>query len=501
MNKLAAPSAGLLRQLNRRLVLNLVRHHGTISRIRLAEATGLSRATVSSVVRALLRGGVLREGAAVPRCGAGRPEIPLRLDTKGYLILAVDIGSLVTRVGVVDLGGAPVRRLAFPTPTARGSARCLDVIARHARRLVASLGPARRRVRAAGVCLPGQVDVGPGVLSAAYALPGWLGVPVRELFERRLSLPVRVENNANAMAVGQALFGAGRGVRNFVLLSVGGGVGAGVYVNGELYRGENGAAGEIGHMRIVDAGAVPCTCGQDGCLETVASARALATLVGAAAREAPGSALAGRAARAGSGLSAAIAGLAEQGDGRAQAVLGEIGRWLGVAAGNLVNVYNPRRLILGGGLAEAGPLLLEPLEKEARRQALPVPGRVVEFVLAEPVADAGLVGAAATVIAEWTSMPRLDYLDYLRGASPRGAEATPRRPEHGAEVPGPPSPGRRPGHGADRPGREGASGGTTSGSTTRAARTRALSRGTPRAGAGSLRAAGRPSARTGRDGP
>lgn len=411
------PKAGhLLRYLNARLILNLVRERGSVSRARLADSTGLSRATVSSVVRLLIRQGLVREVGTAPPGKIGRREILLQLNREDYLVLAIDIGSLFTRVGLVDLAGGIVKSVRFSTPRPERRDGCLAVIQRRAADLLHSLGHRRRNVRALGVCLPGQVDVDRGVLNIAYNLPGWHDVPVRELFQQRFRLPVHVENNANAMAVGEALFGGARHVRNFVLVSVGGGVGAGVFVNGELFRGENGAAGEIGHMRVNAVEGIPCTCGQIGCLETLASSRAVDRYIHDAIQESPRSSLAQRTREAGRPLTPEmLARLGEAGDPLAQAIFGRVGRWLGVGVGNLINFYNPRKVIIAGGLARAGPILIEPLQKEAMRQALGVPARIVEFLPTEHGEQAGLVGAAAAVLAGLTSTPRLDYLEYLRG--------------------------------------------------------------------------------------
>jgi glucokinase len=273
-------------------------------------------------------------------------------------------------------------------------------------RLLEAVGAAIREVRqdaevpveGVGFGIPCTIDQDRGVAVQAVNL-ALVDVPFRDLMAERLDLPVYVDNDANAAALAEHRFGAAAGSRHSVTLTIGTGIGGGLVLDDRLYRGAQGAGAELGHM-VVDLDGPPCqgNCPNRGCLEAVASGTALAREARETAAAAPDSAL-GRAAAEGRELSGPlVAELAHDGDEAALGVLTLIGRRLGVGVSNIVNVFNPEVVVMGGGVMGAGELLLEPLRDEMRARALP-PGRdYVRVVAARFGAEAGMVGAAALAL-------------------------------------------------------------------------------------------------------
>lgn len=253
-------------------------------------------------------------------------------------------------------------------------------------------------VAAVGFGIPCTIDQERGVAVQAVNLP-LLDVPFRDLMAERLAVPVFVDNDANVAGLAEHRFGAARGARHSVTLTVGTGIGGGLVLDDAVYRGSVGAAAELGHM-VVDADGPRCqgNCPNRGCLEAVASGTALAREARAAAERAPESAL-GRAMASGRAIAGAlVTELAHDGDAVARSVLELIGSRLGVGVASYVNIFNPEFVVLGGGVMGAGELLLEPVRAEVAARALR-PGRdLVQIVPARFGGEAGMIGAAALAL-------------------------------------------------------------------------------------------------------
>ena len=250
-------------------------------------------------------------------------------------------------------------------------------------------------MRAVGFGVPCTIDQARGIAVVAVNL-ALADLPFRDVMAERLGLPVFVDNDANVAALAEQRFGAARGADHVVMLTIGTGIGGGLILGGELYRGAVGAAAELGHC-VVEMDGPRCqgNCPNRGCLEAVASGTALAREAVAAARAAPDSALGGALAAGRELKGALVTELAHDGDDAARSVLELIGRRLGVGIANYVNIFNPQLVVLGGGVMAAGELLLAPARAEMLARALP-PGRdTVEVVAARFGTEAGLVGAGA----------------------------------------------------------------------------------------------------------
>jgi glucokinase len=296
-------------------------------------------------------------------------------------LLGVDIGGTKIAVAVVEATtGAVIVRRAASTPSLEGPVGVVDAAADLAARVLAVYP-----VAAAGVGAPGVVDAARGVVvTSTGVLPGWEGTAVAAELERRLGLRFAADNDVNAAALGEARYGAGRGLDSFLFVAVGTGLGGAIVAGGKVMRGATGTAGEIGHVPVFGAEDVECSCGRSGHLEAVVAARAITGAYHRATGE-PGIDL------------RVIARRAAGGEPPAVRVLREVGTVFGRTLGGLVNTLDPEAVILGGGVMQAGAPLWAPLEEAMRAEALPSAAGVPLRPAALGV-DAGVIGAAALAV-------------------------------------------------------------------------------------------------------
>ena len=303
--------------------------------------------------------------------------------------IGVDLGGTKMLVGVVDSERRVVYRSSAPS-IGLGQQELLETLERQLR----SALEARPGVVAAGLGIPCTIDRQRGAAIIAVNLQ-LADVPIRDLMSERLGLPVMVDNDANLALLAESRFGAARGARNAAMLTIGTGIGGGLIVDGRLYRGSTGAAGELGHI-VIEADGPPCqgNCPNRGCVESLASGTAIAREGRAAAERAPESAL-GRALAGGEALDGAlVTDAALEGDETAREVLALVGRRIGVALSSLANALDPDVIVIGGGAIRAGELLVEPARSELAARALPPMNRT-RVEAAELGPDAGMIGAAA----------------------------------------------------------------------------------------------------------
>jgi predicted NBD/HSP70 family sugar kinase len=377
-----------LREVGRLRVLEALHATPRSSRPELVRVTGLSRATVSSLVADLIAVGLVTEeepdtGDPEPR-RTGRPAQSLSLvPTAGYAIGA-DIGHQHVRVNLCDLFGTVLWEHWVAKDVDRAPEETLDLVAVLVGRALQETGVARGRVLGIGAGIASPVEKGSGELGAEGIMPGWVGLHITDELQRRTALPVRVTNDANAGALAELMYGAGRQVGDMVYVRLSAGIGAGIVSNGQLLLGARGLAGEIGHLPLITDGLI-CRCGNRGCLETVASPVAIARLLTqswgrqVAARDLP-------------------ALIRQRNTGALRAVR-DAGDAVGRALSTLVTLLNPRLIVVGGDLAGAGEDLLEPLRAGVRRHTLPSAARGVEIVTGGLGDGAEVRGAAGLVLA------------------------------------------------------------------------------------------------------
>lgn len=355
-------------------VLELLASGQATTRTELAELLGAAPSTISLTVGQLVALGLVAEEGTRSSTG-GRPRKVLRLGGSEGFAVAAELGGRHAHVGVVLPGGGITDVSTVPFPTADGPEAALPGLAETLESLAEQHG--RHLLRGVGLSLPGPVDVASGVVTLPSRMPGWNRFPVQAWLQDRFGVAAAIENDANCMAVGEhSVQPAGR--RQSIMVKTGSAIGAGVIVDGRLYRGGTGAAGEITHVRVEAGHAIPCSCGNTGCLETVASGAALVRIL----RE--------------RGLDVTsiedVVRLASDADPEATRAVRQAGRYLGMVLAANVNFFNPDAVYLGGIVST-----LEPFVAAVRSQLYegchPLVTKHLVIERASLGADAGLVGA------------------------------------------------------------------------------------------------------------
>jgi len=341
--RLRSGNRQLIREINQSLVLSLVRDHGPISRTDIAAAAHLSLATVSGISNALIDQGLIYEHEAGVSTGGRRP-ILLALNPRAGLVIGVKLTESQIVAALTDLNADVIEQRATPLGADRRPEAVVAALAEIVNDLRAA--HADQRIFGVGLGMAGVIDRRQGICRFSPFLH-WRTVPLRHLLEQRLGLPVVIENDVNTLTMAEQWFGAGVGVSDFLVVTLGRGIGMGMVLNGHLYRGGCGGGGEFGHITMVPDGP-RCDCGKRGCLEAlVADPAILRRMQNAFDREFT--------------MDQAVA-LARQGDTTAQGIFAAAGRTLGLAIADLVNIFNPPLLVVGGEGARALDLLLEPLQ-------------------------------------------------------------------------------------------------------------------------------------------
>ncbi len=306
-------------------------------------------------------------------------------------VLGVDIGGTDIKLGIVTENGDILKSGTIATRSEAGP----KAAASRTREWLEDNGCGGDPIVAAGVDCAGLIDGNRGFLHMSPNLGGWVDVPLKSIFEAELRCPVIVENDANAAAYGEWARGAGRGMKNFVCLTLGTGVGGGIICNGALYRGSSGFAGEIGHTVILADGP-PCTCGNRGCLEAVIKASAIV----ARARDMLGSAGGERPDWDGGLTVERLSRAAASGDAVAVRALAETGRYLGIGLTNVVHILAPEAIAIGGGVSGAGDYILGPARATVRNCVMDEAMAAVEIVPAELGNKASFLGVALLATAQ-----------------------------------------------------------------------------------------------------
>lgn len=394
----------LIKELNIALAINVIRQHEPISRVEIAERTGLGRSTITGIINTLLRENLVTEiGSA--ESAAGRKPVLLTFNARALYAVGVKLAPRSVTVALVDLNAKVLHSEEIGISPNRGVEAVLGTVKEALEKTLTSCGVERDRLLGIGLVMPGVVDPSNGITISSYFL-GWENIPIRDLLEQELDLPAYVDNDANAMALAEALYGAGRGASDLVALTSGVGIGAGIIIGGQIHRGARFNAGELGHMCVVKDGPL-CGCGRRGCLEALAADAAVV-------RRAREAAVAGRApllahvARGHVDLITRemVVEAAKDGDEGAREVLAETGRWLGLAAANVVNVLGPARVVVGGeATLEAGELILAPMREAMAETVFPNMPADLLVVQSSLGHHAWVQGAAALVLADAFDVP------------------------------------------------------------------------------------------------
>ncbi len=400
-----------VRERNLTILLNYLWEAGRpISRARLVELSGLNKTTVGSLVTQLQGWRfVTASGMSGPR--PGRPGVLLDINPDGGRLIGAEIGVDFISVVVTDLKARTLwsQTVEFAENAEHPSTQNPNVMMERFEQLVLEAmraTEARGRLMGIGVGVPGLVDHARGILLLAPNL-GWKNVPLRDRWQQRFGVPVIVENEANAAALGEQMLGVAKQVDHFVYLSAGVGLGGGLVTGGKLYGGSGGFAGEIGHMTLEPEGP-RCNCGNRGCWEMLVGPRAIVHRVRQAALAGQAPQLLARCQCNPDTLQMKdILEAAAEGEPAVLKALDEVGRYLGVGIANLVNVFNPNLVVLGGVLSLAGPYILPRAQQEIDARALAAPRQGTKIVLSAFKFDACVMGGVALTLHEILNNPVL----------------------------------------------------------------------------------------------
>ncbi len=381
-------SRSLLRDINVSLLIELVRRARWISRADLARQSGLSAPTVSTIVGQLLERGIFIEVATAPSNG-GRPPVLLKVDPKAGYVIGIKLrGDGLTTV-VCDLDAKVMATEEASVSLVGDPAAAIRAIEQETRKALRDAGVPRSKVLGVGIGLSGVIDSSRGVCNFSHLLK-WTDADLASPLQRRLGLPVWLDNDMNTLAVAEKWSGDALTARHFVTLGVGRGIGLGIVIDRALYRGAAGGAGEFGHT-VVEPGGPECECGRFGCLEALVGEGALRRRVGK---------------RHGREVTREeLVSLAAAGDAVTLEVLDSAGRQLGLAVANMVTLLNPELLLICGEGTDLGDAFLAPIVTAVREQTFADLGRQVEVKVQRWGNDLWAVGAAKLVLRESFRLP------------------------------------------------------------------------------------------------
>jgi len=384
-----------IKTFNKRVVLDIIRFTpGGISRAELARQMYLTRSAISSIIDNLKEMGLVDEIEIGPTTGGRRP-ILLAINPRYGYVVGIDMGATHLGLVVTDYSAHVLEEIEHPFSVTDGPKNCLNQIDRYVIELLKRLKLEISNISAIGMDVPGPVVAEAGMVSSPPIMPGWDGYPIQTHLEELWHIPVSLGNDAELGALGEWAYGAGRGENNLAYIKVGTGVGAGLLLDGRIYRGATGTAGEIGHVTIQENGPL-CTCGNYGCLEAMAGGQAIARKAREAIEKGRRTQLSSIEAK--KILAIDVAQAAQRGDLVAQQIITEAGTYLGIAIASLINVFNPSMVVIGGGVSQLGDLLLEPIRKTVVQRSLHSAAKVVRITSAVLGRRASSMGAVVQAI-------------------------------------------------------------------------------------------------------
>lgn len=389
----------LFREANLSLVLRNIHNEAPLSRAKLAVITELNKSTISSLVEDLLARGLIHE-IGMGTIGTGRPATLLEINPKAGGIIGVELGVDFVAVALMDFVGKVIWTHKEKADPFEEQTKTIDQTLDLVDEAVAQCRSSKLRLLGLGLAAPGTVDLQEGVMVFSPNLR-WHNVPLRKIFSEHTSLNVFIENDANAAGVAEHLFGVMRQTRDFIFIYAGVGVGGGLFLNGKLYRGHNGYAGEIGHISTAPEGTGElCLCGNPGCWETTINQRAVIRRVEACLKNGSSSLIPNlMLERNESALSVElIKQAADAGDEVALGSFVEVGRAMGQGIAGIVNIFNPEKVVIGGTLSAASGHLLPAMKEAISQRALNDVLKKTDVIPSVFGDDASLFGAVAIVV-------------------------------------------------------------------------------------------------------
>lgn len=309
-------------------------------------------------------------------------------------VLAIDVGGTKIIAAIISNNGKIMAKERFPTYAAKGPQYVIKRLLSAIDKLLSLQNIGLSQLDSISIAAAGAIDTNKGIITESPNLAGWSDIPLRDIVTEKYHINTFLLNDASAAALGEHRFGAGRGTNNLIFITVSTGIGGGIIIDGKLYAGTSGSAGEIGHMTI-DVNGPKCTCGNTGCLETLASGTAVARDAIGRVRQGEKSTLTEMVKGNLEEITAEKVGIAAQsGDPLSMDVISGAANYLGVGMANIVNIFNPEIIVVGGGMAKLGDFLLDPVRQIVKERAFPISAQAVRIVTARLGDDAGIYGAA-----------------------------------------------------------------------------------------------------------
>lgn len=307
--------------------------------------------------------------------------------------IGIDLGGTAIKMGIVNPDGTLLQEIERPTPKSEGSQKVVETFDQMLHILLEETKTDWKNIKGIGIGIPGFVDINTGEVIEACNI-NWNYVKIKDILEEKWRVPVRVDNDANTAALGEMWVGAGKGSTNILCLTIGTGIGGGIIINGDIYHGTNGMAGEIGHFKVIEDGGEPCNCGGYGCFETEASATAIVKKALIAIDCMSSIPLKDEFDKTGTITAKAIVQLAEKNDPTCQKIITNLGELIGKTLSNFCVLLNPEKIIIGGGVSYAGDLLINPMISSFKQHALKRISDNTTITQATLGNRAGLIGAA-----------------------------------------------------------------------------------------------------------
>ncbi|WP_027408510.1 ROK family transcriptional regulator [Anoxybacteroides tepidamans] len=388
----------LMKSLNRSAILNIIREQGPISRADIAKLTKLTPPTVSNLVKELLDTGIIIETYQGESSGGRKPTM-LDINSERFYVIGLDIGSYQIKAVLANLNGFIVKKASFSIPTPINNDRLLSLMIQAVHHMKEGIDDTESRMIGIGVGMHGIIDVDNGESLFAPNL-NLYNIPIQKTLEKEFDILIKVENDVRAMALGERWFGNGHGTDSLVCINIGRGIGAGIIMDGKLFHGHNFISGEIGHMTI-DIDGPKCSCGNYGCLQTLASGPAIArkakTEIGLGHPSILTQLVGGD---LGNITGETVYEAAAQGDPLSVSILSQAGRYIGIGLTNIIHLINPKRIIIGGGVSNAGSLILESIQDTIYQRALTASAKQTEIMLSKLGEDATALGAVTLILEE-----------------------------------------------------------------------------------------------------
>jgi N-acetylglucosamine repressor len=408
-NSIKASDTRILKSINLVAVLSALRQIGPASRADISRITKLTPATVSSIISLLISQGIAKE-VGYGESSGGRPPVMIEFNPKAFYLAGVDLGATKAIAVVTDLEGNIITRTRMELDVNEGCESVMSNLFRVTESTLEQAADAHGKIAGLGLSVPGLIDAELGISVFAPNIPGWRNIPLVKVFQDKFHVPCKVENDARAMAIGEAMFGAGQGYANILCVNVGRGIGAGIIINGEIYRGKQGGAGELGHITIDPEGPV-CPCGNHGCLEVMAAGPAIASSAVKAVRAGESTLIRDLVDGNTEDITAEIVSLAaKKGDVLAEGLIRQAGRRLGIGIANAVNMLSPEIVIIGGGVSRAGDVFFEEIRDTVKKRAFTTMVNLPPIVASTQGEEASSVGAAALVLEEMLAVGNMPHL-------------------------------------------------------------------------------------------